>query len=88
MFKFVIKKLKLFIEVKFNEEYVCIVNDVNLYCFDYIEERLKCCNIEFDFEFICFRDVFENIVFIFVKIIEVGEFLEILYFYFYNNVFK
>lgn len=88
MFKFVIKKLKLFIEVKFNEEYVFIVNDVNLYCLDYIEEWLKCFDIDLNFEFIWFKVVFESILLIFLKIIEVGEFLEIFYFYFYNNVLK
>lgn len=58
MLKLVIKKLKFFIEVKLNEEYVLIVNDGNLYCFDYIEEWLKCLNIEFGFVFICFEVVF------------------------------
>lgn len=88
MLKSVTKKLKPFIEAKLNEEYVCIANDANLYCLDYIEERLKRCNIESDLEFIRPRDVSENTVSISAKIIEVGELLETSYPHLYNNVSK
>lgn len=88
MLKSVTKKLKPFIEAKLNEEYVCIANDANLYCLDYIEERLKRCNIESDLEFIRPKDVSENTVSISAKIIEVGELLETSYPHLYNNVSK
>ena len=88
MLKSVTKKLKPFIEAKLNEEYVCIANDSNLYCLDYIEERLKRCNIESDLEFIRPKDVSENTVSISAKIIEVGELLETSYPHLYNNVSK
>lgn len=88
MLKSVTKKLKPFIEAKLNEEYVSIANDANLYCLDYIEERLKRCNIESDLEFIRPKDVSENTVSISAKIIEVGELLETSYPHLYNNVSK
>lgn len=88
MLKSVTKKLKPFIEAKLNEEYVSIANDANLYCLDYIEERLKRSNIESDLEFIRPQAVSEKITSISAKIIEVGELLETCYPHLYNNVSK
>ena len=88
MLKSFTKKLKPFIEAKLNEEYVSIANDANLYCLDYIEERLKRSNIESGLEFIRPEAVSENITSISAKIIEVGELLESSYPHLYNNVSK
>jgi len=88
MLKSVTKRLKPFIEAKLNEEYVSIANDANLYCLDYIEERLKRSNIESGLEFIRPQAVSENITLISAKIIEVGELLESSYPHLYSNVSK
>lgn len=88
MLKSVTKKLKPFIEAKLNEEHVSIANDGNLYCLDYIEERLKRLNIESGLEFIRPEAVSEDIYVISAKIIEVGELLESSYPHLYNNVSK
>ncbi|XP_022783840.1 bcl-2-related ovarian killer protein-like isoform X2 [Stylophora pistillata] len=88
MLKSVTKKLKPFIEAKLNEEYVSIANDANLYCLDYIEERLKRSNIDSDLEFIRPKAVSESLLSISAKIIEVGELLETTYPHLYNNVSK
>lgn len=88
MLKSVTKKLKPFIEAKLNEDYVSIANDANLYCLDYIEERLKRSNIDSGLEFIRPQPVSENLTSISAKIIEVGELLESCYPHLYNNVSK
>lgn len=88
MLKSVTKKLKPFIEAKLNEDYVAIANDANLYCLDYIEERLKRSNIESGLEFIRPQAVSESITSISAKIIEVGELLESCYPHLYSNVSK
>lgn len=88
MLKSVTKKLKPFIEAKLNEEYVSIANDANLYCLDYIEERLKRSNIDSNLEFIRPKAVSESTLSISLKIIEVGELLETSYPHLYNNVSK
>ncbi|XP_068692011.1 bcl-2-related ovarian killer protein-like [Montipora capricornis] len=88
MLKSVTKKLKPFIEAKLNEEYVSIANDGNLYCLDYIEERLKRSNIESGLAFIRPEAVSQEISSVSAKIIEVGELLESSYPHLYNNVSK
>ena len=88
MFKSVTKRLKPFIEARLNEEYAIIANDANLYCLDYIEDRLKRSNIDSALEFVRPIAVSENISLISAKIVEVGELLETSYPHLYNNVSK
>lgn len=88
MLKSVTKKLKPFIEAKLNEEYVSIANDGNLYCLDYIEQRLKRSNIESGLAFIRPEVVSPEISSVSAKITEIGELLESSYPHLYNNVSK